>query len=94
MDILNIELKGYGEAGQKVCDNCPCANWQDWFDSTCGLGYWKRGFDQRTGEGLYDGVANTETGEVVMGKGDGYDSKDGWISANIRPQICIDKHGL
>lgn len=93
MNILNIELKGYGKAGQKVCNNCPCADWQDWADDTCRLGYWQYDSKQRMGEGIYDGRANVETGEVVIVKDDRYDGKAGWIGAHIRPQICIDNHG-
>jgi len=79
MNIHKIIFKGYGKAQQRVCDNCPLAQWHDWADSFCGMGLWRRGFDQRMGEGIYDGVANIETGEVVIGKDEGCDRKEGWI---------------
>lgn len=85
--ILNIELKGYGKASKKVCDSCPCYS-ADELSSRCGMGHWKPvGYD------YHNGVANTITGEVVVGKDEGYARNEGWLGTYIRPQICIDKHG-
>lgn len=86
MNILDIELKGHGKASKKVCDSCPCYS-ADALSSHCGMDYWEPiGYD------YHNGVANTITGEVVVGKDEGYDFKEGWVRAYIRPQICINKH--
>jgi len=86
---INIELKGYGKAGKKVCDNCPCFC-SDACSSHCGMDYW-----QPDGCEYSNGIANTETGEVIVDphNPDDYVCVDGWVTAYIRPQICIDNHG-
>ncbi len=74
---IEIELKGFGDYGWKVCDNCILHADSD---PRCRLGFEPK-----------FGILNTSTGNTTMGSelrrgDDGY-----WV--DIRPQECIDKHG-
>lgn len=89
MNILNIELKGYGKARQYVCENCPCCDRQDWMSDSCRLGYWESGEYENT-----NGFANIDTGEVMRGHELELPDTGTWYGVYVRPQLCIDKHGL
>ena len=80
---IEIELKGFGGYGWKVCQTCPCFL-ADEFGVSCSLGFF---YDQQD---FTNCIIDITTGklydESCVIEGDVY-------SAWRRPQECIEKHG-
>jgi len=99
---VEIELDGFGEASKLLCESCPLL-YSDEYTPECSLDYH---LGRMTGR--YNGWANYDTGEVILGiakrrgrplkygtRMDRYKhSGSGWHLAIVRPKECIDAHGL
>jgi len=85
---VEITLTGYGKAAHLVCDNCPIFYYPSGasVESGCGIDHWKS-------EDTDTGFANPTLGIVQRGPVTELKAADGWYTAYIRPQVCIDEQG-